>query len=306
MKNHTEIFYLEEAVSPGEHGCCASCKRYPPNTALINDVSYCGECVIEKFPFDIYKTVEFTDSDAMYRCQFCDKEDLSFREAFIGSCCSISLNADFDVEDRYAELQLVQKIYRESITKVRSLKEESKQAKEDVKEKKNEAKEADKAFEEVEKAVEEAEIAFANLHFLARPRLKEDFKKSKENRKKAIENLKKSEEKSVSADKRLEAEKEFRNEAKKRCLMVTRKFEDDSSDDEGPAKKKSKEPLSTERNECGICCNPYDDEHHEAVLTSCGHKTCYMCITAKLPSKKCAFCKKPFTAKNILKVFNPL
>lgn len=76
----------------------------------------------------------------------------------------------------------------------------------------------------------------------------------------------------------------------------------DSLDEEPPAKQ-SKNDEENEKLHCKVCFYPFDDEHHEAVLTTCGHKACFNCLTT-LRKNECPSCRKKFTKGKILKIFD--
>ncbi|CAG5078065.1 Oidioi.mRNA.OKI2018_I69.PAR.g8888.t1.cds [Oikopleura dioica] len=74
-------------------------------------------------------------------------------------------------------------------------------------------------------------------------------------------------------------------------------------------KKKIKMPRSEDMDDytyrfyhCMICYERYDYRNHlEFALTSCGHKMCSSCI-ASLEKPSCPYCRKEFTAENLLQL----
>ena len=63
-----------------------------------------------------------------------------------------------------------------------------------------------------------------------------------------------------------------------------------------------KDPEEGNKPKCRICFELFGENHPKAVLTSCGHTACLNCLSS-LPQKTCPSCRKKFTKRNILQVF---
>ena len=183
---------------------------------------------------------------------------------------------------------------------------------EDAKKKVDESK---KLMEEAKKKVEEGK------------KLVEEAKKMMEKAKKADEDAKTE---AAKSNKELEKIKTFRKKVQKRSLFLTKDAMKEDNNDDGRIYQNfisaivlittirllSKEILElaepkrprTDREEenkpnCKVCFEVFDDNHPEAVLTTCGHKACYNCLFS-LPRNSCPTCRKGFRKRNILKIYD--
>ncbi|CAG5099708.1 Oidioi.mRNA.OKI2018_I69.XSR.g16646.t1.cds [Oikopleura dioica] len=129
-----------------------------------------------------------------------------------------------------------------------------------------------------------------------------DAKKEVANAKKV---LKFAEDKENEACKELEKKKIWRKKVQKRSVLLTKHaMKEENSDLESSDELVEVDgEKENKKLKCKVCFELFDDEHREAVLTTCGHKACFKCLSS-LPQKTCPTCRADFTEDKILKIFD--
>ncbi|CAG5094368.1 Oidioi.mRNA.OKI2018_I69.XSR.g13493.t1.cds [Oikopleura dioica] len=288
--------YPKFVNSYGKFGRCENCKYAVDSTAEIQGRRLCRECKDEKHP---KSSAKFQETDATFKCpaKSCGADKLSYREFYVGSCCDAALDRDVR-EEKNEELLLMQKIYHQS--------------KADEKIFREKWEETNLSIYPAKMTVEDIEV---KLYF-------------------AKEKLKMKEDDAAKAWEKHLAKTNWRKKVQKRIFIAAKSLakEDNSDFEEEPVEKRSKqnaehnsrsssdEDSDAEENRatsperpsfysfvltprCMVCDFGFDNEHQEAIITPCGHKACFNCIS-NLSEKKCPKCKADFTDENVYKVSN--
>ncbi|CAG5077908.1 Oidioi.mRNA.OKI2018_I69.PAR.g8841.t1.cds [Oikopleura dioica] len=104
------------------------------------------------------------------------------------------------------------------------------------------------------------------------------------------------------AQKDLEDKKKYRRKVQKRALLLANYvMKEDNNDLENDQQSEVKS--EAEDRKCKVCFEKYDDDHPEAAIFPCGHKSCYNCLTS-LTQKICPICRAEFTGDKILKLYS--
>ncbi|CAG5106214.1 Oidioi.mRNA.OKI2018_I69.chr1.g2742.t1.cds [Oikopleura dioica] len=265
-------------TSYGSIGKCSSCGYAVKKTANINGERYCGSCALEKFPEN--KSAKFEETDAKFKCyagvngKSCGADQLSYREFYIGTCCKDAAHTGGSLY-KYERAEIVNEIYKDVREEEGIAEKKAEDAKKKVAETAKMIKESEKVVNEALKNVEKANAAFI------------DAQKAEE-----------------ESNAELGKIKTFRRKVQTRSLFLTEDaMNEDNTTAEPPEPKKSrKAPEEDNKPKCRICFELFDENHPKAVLTSCGHTACLNCLSS-LPQKTCPSCRKKFTKRNILQVF---
>ncbi|CAG5105120.1 Oidioi.mRNA.OKI2018_I69.chr1.g1851.t1.cds [Oikopleura dioica] len=270
--------YSSFVTSYGTYGKCEDCEKPVHSTAKINGKRICAVCKKRNHPnFDLEAEAKrepipkFVDSDAAFKCpaKRCSAKKLSFCEFYVGSCCSTALNREVSEVEENEECLLMHKIYQKS--------------RRDVVSSYDKWLDADRAYSRAElneknarKALEKAEKEIADAA--------EKFTTEKTKHDEAIK---------------------WQSKVQKRLFLTVKAVTEGVISDTEPAKKKSKRAEVNEKLQCKVCSSPFDVEHPEAILASCGHRACTNCLM-KLEEKECPAvgCGARFSEDKIIKVLD--
>jgi len=256
----------------GTRGKCVNCANASEFTADIQSKRYCKSCVAKNFP---NVKVEFEKTDAKFSCPasisqkvVCDAKELTYDEFYVGSCCENAALWTYELGKLCRQMTL-QHIYED----------------------------ARKAEDAAEKISENADAKVVEA-------------------KKILENL---EQAAADAVKSLGERKKWRKTVQKRALFLAKEaMKEDNSDieegsdyepdDEEVEDAEVEEEADEEREEllekmtCKVCMEKFDDEHPEATIIPCGHKSCFQCLSS-LPNKVCPTCRADFAIENVYKLY---
>jgi len=123
--------------------------------------------------------------------------------------------------------------------------------------------------------------------------------------------LEKAEKTAADAATSLGEKKKWRKTVQKRALFLANEaMKEDNSDladetDEDEMENRKKRKIDEEEADkltCKICFEKYDNEHIEATIIPCGHKSCFQCLSSLTP-KNCPTCRARFTKRNLYKLY---
>jgi len=124
--------------------------------------------------------------------------------------------------------------------------------------------------------------------------------------------LEKATQNQINSDRSLGEKKKWRKTVQKRALFLANEaMKEDNSDleadetDEKEIENRKKRKMDDEEADkltCKVCLEKYDNEHIEATIIPCGHKSCFQCLSS-LPRKNCPTCRARFTKRNLYKLY---
>ncbi|CBY18623.1 unnamed protein product [Oikopleura dioica] len=259
----------------GTRGKCFGCTHASGFTAEIKTTGkgserYCKFCVTQKFP---EAKAKYEKTDAKFSCPAClskneslrcNTKELTYDEYYVGSCCKNAGLWTYKTGKLFRQMT-VQHIYED----------------------------ARKDEDSAETAVENADAKVVEA-------------------KKVLENCEKT---ACEAAHVLDEKKKWRKTVQKRALFLANEamkednsdledsdYEPEDGESEAAEEADEEHEFLLEKMSCKVCMEKFDDEHPEATIIPCGHKSCFHCLSS-LPNKACPTCRAEFTMENVYKLY---